>query len=174
MGKFNTNRTEKTGGFFRNIGNVKAQQSTRYEEAGHYIMRVECIKQGESRKGVDFIAIEKTVLQVIDNEVINPITLEKSVGHRKGEEVTHMIMMDKDAAMPEFKSTLIALSGDDEEAITEEVCDMVVSDEQPLAGLVVEMVNTLVKTKSGGLFTKKNYKRVLTPQEVEELDKADG
>lgn len=149
-------------GIFDNIENARASRGSNYERAGRYYEYIRRIKLDKNRKGVDFIAVEKVVLQVIA-----PDPSEEP--HSVGEQIAHLLMSDKDSFLGNVKAMIGALFNEDPEAVTAEDAEMVVSDKQPAAGLVIEVNNRQITTKQGQPFTLVNYVRALEPEEVFQL-----
>jgi hypothetical protein len=158
-------------GVFDNIEMAKASRGGNYERAGRYYEYVRRVKLDTNRKKIEFIAVEKVILHVI---AADPAAEPHSVG----EQVTHLLMSDKDSFLGNVKSMIAGLFNEDPDAVTAADAEMVVSDQQPAAGLVIEVNNRVITTKAEKPFTLVNYTRSLTPEEVfqliprENLDKA--
>jgi hypothetical protein len=149
-------------GIFDGIESAKMSMGGNYERAGHYLALIRRVKLDVSRKKVEFVAVEKVILQVIAAE---PGTEPHSVG----DQVSHLMMSDKDSFLGNFKSMIANVLGANPAEITAEVAQTVVDEEQqPLAGLVVEMQNRTITTKKGDPFTLVTYVRALDPDEVVE------
>jgi len=150
------------GKLFKGIGQTKMSMQSNYAKPGRYVVFIQSIKVGTSRKGEDFVAVQKKCLEVIASE--------GDQGHYPGEEFADLQMARHDSFLPNFKSMVYTLSGaDSQDEIDEEACDYVTSDDQPFAGLIVEVDNiTRVGKDSGKEYTRKSYKRVLTEEEIEE------
>lgn len=149
-------------GLFSGIGNASMSFGANYARAGKYLMFIRQVKEGKNRKGVGFVAIEKKCIEVIQAQGDEP--------HFLGEEMTDMLMRDKDSFLPNFKAFVFKAMGDEIESpdeITEEVCDLITSDAQPLRGRVVEVENIgRIGKKSKQPYTLKKYLRLVPTEEL--------
>ena len=150
---------------FSGVGEAKANFGANYEREGHYYMFIRRIKLDKTRKGVEFVAVEKVCLKCINVEgVPDP--------HRVGEQLSHLLMSDKDPFLGNIKAMISNIMGVNSDEVDEEACDLVVGDDQPLSCRVVEMQNKMIRTKpkpnarDGTPFTLVSYKRTLTADEV--------
>jgi len=152
-------------GLFSGVGEAKANFGANYEREGHYYMFIRRIKRDCTRKGVEFVAVEKVCLKVINSEGIPE-------AHRVGEHLSHLLMSDKDSFLGNIKAMISSIMGVSPDMVDEEACELVVSDDQPLSCRVVEMQNKLIRTRpkpnapQGTPFTLISYKRTLTPDEI--------
>lgn len=150
-------------GLFTGIKDAKVGFGRGYEKNGMYLQRIDRVKQGKTRRGREFLAIEKTVIKVIDDF--------EGTGHREGEEITHMLMTDSDYFLANFKEFIATCFDADPQAaeVDESDCEAAVSEQQPLAGIVLEMFNKDIQTKDGKPFTKVGYKRRVPQAEIVEV-----
>jgi hypothetical protein len=150
------------GKLFKGIKGTRASVESNYARPGRYIAMILDVRQGETRKGEDFVAIRKKGLEVVSAPGDNP--------HRVGEEWTDMLMASQDTFLPNFKRfALVMLGESDDESIDEGVAEEITGDSQPLSGLVVEVENIeRVSQKTDKPYTRKIYKRVLPKEEVNE------
>lgn len=149
-------------GIFKGLGAAKARLDANYERAGHYYMRIDKCKTGETRKKEEFFAIEKTVVHVLDDA--------EGKGHRVGEGATHMMMAKHDSFLGNVKSALAGILGMNPADVDEETAMQVCDEDQPLAMTVVECKNrNIVLKKSGGDFTSITYVREVPPAELLEI-----
>lgn len=155
-------------GIFKGINRVKPRVDANYIGPGKYLLRIDKVKVEQTRKREDFFAVEMTVLHVLDD-------LEGQAAHRVGDGVTWLIKNAGDSAdyfLPEISAFVKAVVGedlasmDDEEA--ESCVDQMVADDQPLAGMLIEVHARHVATQSGGTFTKVAFKRAVPAAEVAE------
>lgn len=159
---------------FKGISGVKATQGSNYLRAGHYYMLLRGVKLGQNRKGRDFVAIEMTCLHVFDDD--------NGRGHKINEDTTHMLMCDSDPFLPNFKAFVSAALDCDESEINEESCIEITGNDQPLAGLVVEVQGTEIVTQKGNPFTRISYKGAVSedllsktlPQDLQDRYFPDG
>lgn len=157
-------------GIFKGLKDAKAAQGGNYERIGHYLERIDKVKTDTSRKGAEFLAIEKTVVRVIDNA--------QGKGHTLGESVTHMFTMKKEYAettLGNIKAMIAAILALPPDQVTDEVGEMISSERQPLAGMLIEVNNQTITTKKMTLFTQVRYLhsfapdkalKLLTPEEI--------
>lgn len=155
------------GNIFKGIGGVKASADAVYIRPGDYIVSIDRIKQDESRKKVDYIAFEMTVLKTINEK---PMTFadgsQKPNSHRPGEQVSHLLMFDNDMALPNLKAIVMALFNCEEGEVTDELCLQMVSDSQPMAGMIVKIeCNEIITKGKKQPFTKPAYRHTLSRQE---------
>lgn len=143
---------------FGGIQAAKASMDSNYEKAGQYLERIDAVRVDISRKQESFVAIEKTVIYVIDNA--------DGRGHRVGEQVTHMLMQKHDPFLPNMKAFIAAACSMASEQITEANAMEVCGPSQPLTGTVVEVSNRQIQTRNNQPFTAINYKREVPPAEL--------
>lgn len=124
-------------GIFDKIGEASAPANTNYLGEGRYLLRIDACKIKEDRNGVDMFVMETTIVNVI-----------QAGDHREGEEASHLVKRTSDYFLPEIKGIAIAVTGATADQITPEVCEEIVSDDQPFAGLVLEYVGSQVETKN--------------------------
>lgn len=153
---------------FEGIGQAKASVGANYIRPSDYIVRIDRVKQDVSHKKIPFVAFELTILKVLlEREMtINESGEKRACPHKPGEQVSQLIMMNHEMALPNLKAIVMALFGCDEEAVNAEICDQMVSDAQPMAGMVakVECVEIITKGKKEP-FTKPIYRYALTRED---------
>lgn len=147
---------------FRGTEEAKASfGDANYMRAGHYLCRIEEVRAGERRVGGGYVVFGMQVVHVFDDV--------QGSGHRVGENVSHMLMRagaQADMFLPSMKAAIGAICEGDPEAVTSGDLVAVVSDDQPLAGVVVEIVARNINTRRGTLFTRVTYKRPWTALEL--------
>lgn len=136
---------------FSKIGEVRPKIQANYFKPGHYLVRLDKVLGKKNRKGEDQFVIEMTIVHVYNDM--------DGKGHKVGEECANVINFKHDMALPNVKRFLMACLQRPEQDITPQVCDRVVSDKQPLAGLIVEVQAINTVTKKGQDFTDVGYKR---------------
>lgn len=141
---------------FGNLKTARLRVDGNYERAGRYIERIDKIKYDRSFKQDQFIAIEKTVIRVIDND--------QGRGHQVGESITHMLMVRHPNFAGNFKAFIMAALGLQESEVEVEAAVAVCLPAQPLTGLVLECHNHLINTRAGTPFTVVNYKQEIPPE----------
>ena len=135
---------------FDNIENAKATEGGNWVRPGRYQVELGTVKMTKSRKKEEFLTIESTVTEVIDNA--------DGVGHRKGEEIVHMLKVSLDSFLGNAKQFVAASLGCHPDDVGSAEADTVVSERQPLEGRVVEFVAENITTAAGHPFTKVIYK----------------
>lgn len=152
-------------GIFDGIEKATRQYDNNFLRAGRYVLRIERVSSGNSRKG-DFWKFEATVLAVLNDEA--------GQGHRAGEVVTRLRPQSQDGALPEFKSLICCVLECKDEEITAQDCYAVTDDNQPLAGMVIEVHARQVETKKStperpAVFTRVDYRRRVDLKELPAL-----
>lgn len=144
---------------FAGFGDARSGRASNYISPGHYLLRVDKCKVGESRKKQGFIAVEFTVVHVYAADS----------KHKVGEEVTWMLMTHHDSWQGDFKGFLSAITNTPEHMIEDSDGLEVVGEGQPLSGRVIEANVWTKQTKSGVDFTKISWKDAPTPETVGKL-----
>lgn len=133
---------------FDGIEDAQVGQGGVYFLPGKYLVKVlKCITL-KSRKREDLFIVECEVV-------------ESDVPERKpGSKASWIVNFKQDAALGNIKGFIAAANGidpGDESAVNEqvnlEICEYVVSDENPLAGTLVGLVAVNKKTRAGSDFT---------------------
>ena len=144
---------------FKNFKTAKPMLDSDYIKPGHYWTVIDRVKYGQNRASVDFIAIEMTVLRVLDNAG----GLSSCV-HGATTRLISKAQIDYfDREYRTFLSKVMEVPFED---ITEEDATMVLGDDQPLSGLVVEVKGVSVKTKKEKDFTRCMFVRTVPASEV--------
>ncbi len=143
---------------FTGIAAAKAKMDANYEAPGHYLERIDRVKIDVTRGQDAFVAIEKTIVHVYDND--------DGKGHKVGENVTHMMMQKHDSFLPNMKAFIAAACSMDAAQITPENAMQVCGPVQPLAGTVVECKNRSIMTKKQQPFTLIIYQREVPAAEL--------
>jgi hypothetical protein len=156
-------------GYFKNsgFGGTKASRDANYVTPGHYVVRLDSVRMKTNKDDDPIFVIEQTPLHIIAED-----KLEEQGGcmngkpvrsNKRGVQATHLIPLTgkgKAMAWPNimaFGEAVIPGFAEASEADKEETMDLVVTDEQPLAGLMVEVVARSIKTRSESDFTKITY-----------------
>lgn len=151
---------------FSGISAAKPTMSATYHGRGRYLMRIDEIKIAEDRKKVEQFIVQMTVVHVIDNENNHPSS------HGVGTEVSFLTKKTSDYFLPEVSAFCKAVLGADLTAMDEDqavaVVDSLISQEQPLAGHVVETYGKHNVTKEGEDRIYCRFQRRLTFTEVAE------
>ncbi len=145
---------------FAGISEAKARLDANYERPGHYYLRIDALKIGRSRRGDDFMAVEKTVIHVLDDD--------EGKAHKPGESVTHMMMAKHDSFLGNVKAMVAKLLDCSVDSVTPDACVMICGDDQPLSGMVIECKNRNIMTRADKPFTVINYIREVPALELVE------
>lgn len=150
---------------------IKGQSSTKggaYFQPGNYVVQIQRCKMGQTRKEVDFFVAECKIVES-DNDELRP-----------GSEGSFMVTMDKDPALGniadfmrmgiwlaarEEGKTAAELGSVDAIPLDEEDADEIVSEENPLAGLLMGLYAYNKPTRAGNDFTRHKW---ITPEEARE------
>lgn len=133
-------------GLFSGVEKAKASLGGNYLKPGNYRVRIDKVKQGESRKNGGFIAVEMTILEVLSTTEDKP--------HLPGEQATYMYMTKFDSFLGNWKAFVMGVMDCNEAEVTEEESAKIIGETQPFSGLTVPVQAVNVKTKAGGDFTK--------------------
>jgi hypothetical protein len=148
--------------YFSGIGSAKIGISSAYFEAGNYVVDIVAVKMVNSRKREDLYTIETCVVESDNPKVI------------VGRKYTCQYNRKHDSFFGNVKGFLAAANGvepdprnekeiatlfTDESGrdIAEEVAEMSVSDENPLAGTRLTLNCVIKKTRAGNDFTIHNW-----------------
>lgn len=162
---------------FGGVTGVKSSQEANYTRPGRYVAYMDRVKQDETRAHVPFVAFEMTILARLGKEVDED---GKDLPfHNVGDNVSHLIMKGgkgEDMFLPNVKAAVKALMGCAEDEVTEEECVAMVSDDQPLSGMVFTFHARQITTRGGNPFTKVTVQRPMTRSEFAklEIDEPDG
>ena len=147
-------------GMFSGISNARARFDQNYAKQGHYLVRIDRVKADQNWKRQDYVAVEMTVLHVYEDGQGDP-----TQWHKVGENISDVM------------SSGSATNADVEE-VGEQEAEVVCSESQPLAGLVMEIVNREIMTKQNqklivtvayrGLATAAELGTVLAPEVIEQ------
>lgn len=148
-------------GLFANIATARMGIDSNYLREGHYLMLLRRVKAGCTRKNINFMAIEMTILAVVQQ--LGPQT------QRPGEEVTHMLMANFDGFLGEVKKFVVGCYDCQETEVTDQAVREIVSDANPMGGMLIEVLAKDVMTKKNALFTRVSYKRRVSYGEVAQL-----
>lgn len=143
---------------FKTIKDVKMRQSANYVRAGSYWARIDAIKLDQSRKGAVFLAVEMTVVKVLEDD--------QGRGHKVGETVSHLMMKDADSFLPNVKAMIAHIMDMKPEEIEAQHAEAICAADQPLKGCVVDLYNRMISTRKGNPFTEVNYRREVPPAEA--------
>jgi len=133
---------------FNGIRDAKVGQGGVYFLPGLYEVEIQKVHTLVSRKREDLFIVEAKIL-----ESNNP-------DRAPGSSASWLVNFKQDAALGNIKGFIAACNGIDpadevrvNDEVDEDVCEYVVSEENPLAGTRVKLEAVMKKTKSGGDFT---------------------
>jgi hypothetical protein len=149
---------------------IKGQRGTLggvYFKEGHYVVLIDRVKSGRTRKDIDFFVAECTVKESSNSDM------------PAGKKPSFMVMLDKDAAMgnvsdflrvgmwikmrdeglDDLPASYDLIDPDSDDA--EECC----GEDNPLAGIVMGLRAYVVETRAGNPFTRHQW---MLPEEARE------
>lgn len=137
--------------FIDSVADATARRQSEYFSAGQYLVRIDDFKEGENRKGREFVVLECTVLDSDDPEE-----------HPKGCQRSWLLMQDMETTSKNVRAMLCAVLGIGDEGLTK---DMIVKALTPdrdtgksaLAGLKTVVHAKVVQTRRGTDFTLLNF-----------------
>lgn len=148
-------------GFFKNLKEAKARVGSDWLSEGHYWCMIQRVKIDENRTNQAAFFIEMVTLKILDDA--------DGKGHRRpGIDVTHAIWQRFDSFLGNVKQFLTVVLDEDPNDIDMEHVEMVIEDDQPLSGTVVEVKGTQILTKAGKPFTRIDYVREVPAVELAE------
>lgn len=177
---------------YAGVGGARPQMAAIYPNAGHYLIRVDTAEEGQNFKKEDFIAVRYTVLKVFGDSVLG-IDYDRSTEDNMveippnsvGQSVSDLMKISNIAFAGRIKAfTMVATDCTEAQFEQEEydgqIIDELVSEEQPAAGVVLELrVEQVVKQnardraagdlKNENVYTKNNYIRRLSFAETLEM-----
>lgn len=145
-------------GIFDGIDDARVSGDGNWVRPGHYFARINGVKLTKKFTGEHFLAVEMQIVQALDDD--------EGTGHRVGEDVTHLMKASSPSFLGNVKQFVSATLGCSPDEVGKAEADRVTSDEQPLAGIVVEFVGREITTKAGRPFTKVTYKREVPTNEI--------
>lgn len=156
---------------FKGIEKATARRNKPYEGPGSYIQIIENVKSGTTRKGAEFVVIEKRVISCLDVATFTEFNGEKFEHHRVGDSVSDMMMSAEDYFFPTFKSFLTKVVDDPKITIDEDFCLSILDDGKGnpscLAGIIVRMNNRQGLSKKGVVITYRNYEERIRYRNLE-------
>lgn len=144
----------------KQFNEAKTYSQSEYVREGRYFARIDNVKFNTGRKNNTSLLVEMTTVHVLNDA--------DGTGHRVGDSITHCMSMNSDYFYRDLKAFLKGAAGLAEE-VSKEDLKLIVADDQPLAGTVVEMDNKLRTTAAGKAFTTVNHKREVPASELLEV-----
>lgn len=152
-------------GIFSGITEAKARKGGNYIRPCAGIFRIDKVGTGRTRKNFDYFCFEMTHILDLDPKMHSAA----SPGHAVGEGVTWMTTSSNDSFLGNVKTAISQVLECDPEGINEEAVVALCSDEQPIAGMLIEVHAILVKTRAGDDFTRVDFKGQVPPDRMAEL-----
>jgi len=151
-------------GIFDGIEEAPVGQDANYQREGNYVERVDNVKVGQTRKKVDFFAIEKTCVAIDDAP-------DYPQGHKVGEQYCDMIMANQDGYLSRIKGFCVSVLDMDGDDINGEFLNELCGEGQPLAGTCIRSKSRPQKSKSTDtVYAKTTYQGQLDAEEFDALD----
>lgn len=149
-------------GIFEGMGEAASSRDSNYFVPSHTLCRINRVKSGTTRREEGFFAVECTVVHDCAAEKYE----RGKYGHQVGEEVTWMAMAKHDSFLSNVKQFVSSTLDMDDEKIGKDEVTTICGDEQPLAGLVVEIAARNIVTRAGKDFTKVAFKGEVSLDEL--------
>ena len=150
--------------FIDSVADATARRQSEYFSAGQYLVRIDDFKEGENRKGREFVVLECTVLDSDDLEE-----------HPKGCQRSWLLMQDMETTSKNVRAMLCAVLGIGDEGLTKDMIVKALSPDREtgksaLAGLRAVIHAKVVQTRRGTDFTLLNFSTA--NQDASNLDEA--
>ena len=132
-------------GLFKDIGKAKSNSGGVYFVPGTFLLECRSCKSGSTRNGnKPFFVAEFTILE------------SSSPDRPVGTTMSYMVMLDNylETALGNVKGCAAALFGIPESEVDEAGIELMISDQNPTAGMKVRASATNIKTRKGSDFTK--------------------
>lgn len=136
-------------GIFDKIEEASVGGDGNWVRPGRYTAEIMAVKLTKKYTGEEFVAIEMTIASVLDND--------EGRGHKVGEAITQLLKVNNAMFLGNFKQFISATLGVDPDDVTKAEAMRATSDEQPMAGIVVEFNARIIKTKANIDFTKVTF-----------------
>lgn len=128
-------------GRFSGVREARISNSGVYFLQGLYTVEVQRVYMLTSRKREDFFVVESKILESDNAE------------RRPGMTCTWMVKMSQDAALGNIKAFVSAATDTPADEIDEDSCELVVDDDNPLAGTVMKLEVVDITTREGNPFS---------------------
>jgi hypothetical protein len=172
---------------YAGVSGAKAQRVGNYVKPGHYLARIDRVEEGQAFKKGPFIAVQFTIVHAFENSVPG-FDYNRKVAlalHRAGEDVTDICMLSNVAFESRVKAIALVAGGLTESDFVQEeypgkIIEDMVDEDQPLAGVVVEIradtvVKKVAKAKpeealtNDDVYTRLGYMRRVPASELAEI-----
>lgn len=154
---------------FDGIDKAEIQKRREYVRPGRYVVRIDGLKTGMTRKKLAFFVANMTVVHVVD---VTAAANDNRGPHRVGDSPSWMTMATWDTFLPTVKGLVFFLAqgagmAENESDVDKEALEMAVGDNQPFAGMFLEIDAVNVpKRESNDVFTQVRPVRVWAVDEV--------
>jgi hypothetical protein len=145
-------------GMFAGIKESKTQEGGVYFLPGLYVVRIDKVKVGETRKEEQFFVVETTILESDNPE------------RRPGSSCSWMTLDRFDGFLGSVKSFVAVATDSDPDEVDEAGVEMLVSNANPLMGTILRVEALNIKTRSQRDFTKVTFKPA-TPEQLKKYEK---
>ena len=137
--------------FIDKVDDATARRQSEYFSAGQYFVRIDDFKEGENRKGREFVVLECTVLDSNDLET-----------HPKGSQRSWLLMQDMETTAKNVRAMLCAVLGISDDGLTTEMITKALTPDKKtgksaLSGLKAVIHAKVVQTRRGTDFTLLNF-----------------
>ena len=136
-------------GIFAKLATAQHFSAGKYVSPGLYIVEIKKVKSDKTRQGRMFWVVEMKVLASSNTQA-----------HLVGTDMSWMTMLDQDASFGNIRKFLSVASEIEFEEVGEEQAEYAISEENPLAGIVLKIVAVNIKTRAGKDFTKVEFHQV--------------
>jgi len=147
-------------GLFSKVNGAKMGGDRDHDKPGRYWVLVDGVRQDASYNKIDFMAVDKTVIKVVGEA--------HEDGHKIGEEAVSLFMANSLYFDADVNNFMCAATGVGTNDVTEEDCESVCSEDQPLTGIILESKGKYRKTKKGKIIVVTRFIRAVPPTAVKE------
>jgi len=147
-------------GFRDQVKEAESRRQSEYVTPGRYLFKIEDFKEGENRKGREFVVVEMTIVDSDDKE-----------RHPKGAERSWLQMTDTDTASRNIRGFLCRALNVPDAGLTDDMIDKAFTPKKgtgksPLAGLLIGVNARMIQTRKGTDFTVVDFYPVDQKQET--------
>ena len=137
--------------FIDQIADATARRQSEYFSAGQYFVRIDDFKEGENRKGREFVVLECTVLDSDNTDE-----------HPKGSQRSWLLMQDMETTAKNVRAMLCAVLGISDEGLNTDMISKALTPDRKtgksaLAGLKTVIHAKVIQTRRGTDFTLLNF-----------------
>lgn len=147
-------------GVFDKIEDAKSSQDSNPVRPGEIWAKITECKLVEKYNKDKLMLINMTVVRVLEGD------------HRVGEDITHFLKTNSDSFLGNVKQFVASTLGCNPEDVGQPEAERVVSEQNPMAGFIIEVKSRMIKTRAGKDFTKIHYNGRVTDEQLAEFAKA--